>query len=82
MPASVTVQFDIYNEFEEHLSASTTVTCWKNFFLFQVDSPNNPTMSAFSFATLGTTVAHTRITPDPAGGAVIGVAGVTRANNR
>ncbi len=80
VPSSVTVQFDIYNEFEQHLSTSTTVTCWKSFFLFQVDSPNNPDMSVFSFATLGTTVAHTRITPDPAGGAVIGVAGVTRAN--
>ena len=34
----------------------------------------------FSFASLGTTVAYTRITPSPEDGAVIGVAGVTRAD--
>jgi len=79
-PSSVTVQFDVYNEFEQHLSASTTITCWANFFLFQVDSPNNPERSVFSYATLGTTVAHTRIIPNPDNHAVIGVAGVTRAN--
>jgi len=80
IPATVTVQFDIYNEFEEHLSASTTVTCWKNFFLFEVDSRNDPNNSVFSAAVLGTEVAHTRITPNPEDGAVIGVAGVTRAD--
>lgn len=79
-PASVTVQFAIYNEFEERFSASTTVTCWKNFYLYQVDSPNDPERSVFSFATLGTVAAHTRITPVPDSGAVLGVAGVTRAD--
>jgi hypothetical protein len=79
-PAEVTVQFDITNEFEQHFSASTTVLCWKNFFLFEVDSPNDPERSVFSFASLGTTVAYTRITPIPEDGAVIGVAGVTRAD--
>lgn len=79
-PARVTVQFEIFNEFEQKLSASTTVDCWANFFLFQVDSPNNPERSVFSYATLGTTVAHSRITPNPGNGGVIGVAGVTRAD--
>jgi hypothetical protein len=84
IPSSVTVQFDITNEFEVHLSASTTVTCWKDFFLFQVDSPNDPERSVFSFGVQGTTVLQTRITPvtpdgDFAGG-VLGVAGVTRAD--
>lgn len=79
-PATVTVQFAIFNEFEQRLSASTTVTCWENFFLFQVDSPNDPERSQFSFGVLGTTVAHTRITPVGGAGAVLGVAGVTRAN--
>jgi hypothetical protein len=77
---SVVVQFEIYNEFEQKLSASTTVDCWKNFFLFEVDSPNDPERSQFSFAVLGTAVAHTRITPNPDNGAVLGVAGVTRAD--
>jgi hypothetical protein len=79
-PEAVTVQFAIFNEFEEAFSASITVECWKNFFLFEVDSPNDPARSVFSFATLGTTVAHTRITPNPDDGAVLGVAGVTRAD--
>ena len=81
VPSSVTVQFAIYNEFEERFSASTTVDCWANFYLFQVDSPNNPERSVFSFSTLGTVAAHTRITPNPDGGAVVGVAGVTRADS-
>ncbi|HSP98390.1 MAG TPA: hypothetical protein VL049_14275, partial [Candidatus Dormibacteraeota bacterium] len=80
VPKSVTVQFAIFNEFEERFSASTTVTCWANFYLFQVDSPNDPERSVFSFATLGTVAAHTRITPVPDGGAVLGVVGVTRAD--
>jgi hypothetical protein len=74
------VQFEIFNEFEQRLSASTTVDCWKNFYLFQVDSPNDPERSVFSYQTLGTVAAHTRITPNPDGGAVLGVAGVTRAD--
>ncbi|MFN8640783.1 MAG: hypothetical protein U0802_03665 [Candidatus Binatia bacterium] len=82
LPSSVTVQFAIYNEFEQRFSASTTVDCWANFYLFQVDSPLDPERSVFSFPTLGTVAAHTRITPNPDGGAVIGVAGVTRANNQ
>jgi hypothetical protein len=79
-PASVTVQFEIFNEFEERFSTSVTVECWKNFFLFEVDSPNDPDRSVFSFNRLGTTVAYTRIIPNPEDGAVIGVAGVTRAD--
>ena len=50
------------------------------FFLFQVDSPNDPENSVFSFPVLGTTVAHTRIIPNFDLGGVLGVAGVTRAN--
>ncbi|MBX3026265.1 hypothetical protein KF840_15250 [bacterium] len=81
VPERVTVQFAIYNEFEERFSASTSVTCWANFYLYQVDSPNDPARSVFSFATLGTVAAHTRITPVADGGAVLGVAGVTRADS-
>ena len=39
VPASVTVQFAIVNELEQVFSASTTVTCWKNFRLADVDAP-------------------------------------------
>lgn len=82
IPSSVTVQFEIFNEFEQRLSASTTVDCWANFYLFEVDSPNDPERSVFSFATLGTVAAHSRLTPNPEDGAVVGVAGVTRADNQ
>jgi hypothetical protein len=81
--SKVTVQFAIYNEFEEKFSASTTVNCWKNIFLADIDSPNDHDLSVFSAEVLGTTVAHTRITPaDPTdgtfNGAVVGVAETTR----
>ena len=39
VPASVTVQFAIVNEFEENFSASTTVTCWLNTRLADIDAP-------------------------------------------
>jgi hypothetical protein len=77
------VQFEIFNEFEERFSASTTVVCWKNIFLFQLGSSGtNPTSSVFHYSVLGTTVAQTRITPADGEGAIIGVAGVLRADNR
>ncbi|MBI3390066.1 MAG: hypothetical protein HY027_20230 [Deltaproteobacteria bacterium] len=84
--SKVIVQFAIYNEFEEKFSASTTVNCWKNGRLSDIDSPNNgDDLSVFSEPVLGTMVAHARITPaDPTdgtfNGAVVGVAEVTRAD--
>lgn len=38
IPASVTVQFAIVNEFEENFSASTTVTCWLTTRLADIDA--------------------------------------------
>jgi len=76
----VTVQFEITNEFEQKLSASTTVGCWKSFFLHEVDSLNNPERSVFSYATLGSTVAQTRISPVTGEGGVLGVASVLRTD--
>ena len=80
IPGEVTVQFRIWNEFETRFSTSTTVVCWKNIFLFQIDSPNNPGNSVFSFPVLGTTVATTVIEPNPEDGGVIGVLGTLRAD--
>lgn len=80
IPGKVKIQFLIYNEFENVFSASTTVECWANFHLFQLTSPNNPTLSPFHFANLGTTVATSYITPTEDQGGVIGVVGVTRAD--
>ena len=39
VPASVTVQFVIVNEFEQIFSASTTVTCWETTRLADIDAP-------------------------------------------
>jgi hypothetical protein len=77
-PGTVTIQFLVFNEFEERFSTSTTVTCWKNVELSDIDSPNDATRSIFSYARLGSLVAQTRITPaDIFDGAVIGVAEAT-----
>lgn len=77
-PTSTTIQFLVYNEFEERFSASTTVTCYLSTELTNIDSSQNPTRSIFSVNVLGTDVASTIITPvNTAGssnGAVIGVA--------
>ncbi len=81
IPAQVTVQFRVYNEFEQLLTTSTTVDCWSDFFLYEVTSPNNPENSQFSRGIVGTTYAQTRIIPNKDGGAVIGVAGVLRADS-
>jgi hypothetical protein len=39
IPAEVTVQFAIVNEFEQIFSASTTVTCWETTRLASIDAP-------------------------------------------
>lgn len=78
---AVTVQFAIYNEFEQVFSFSTTVECWEKYFLFQLDSPNNPERSVWSYNNLQTLGAQTRIKPIPGEGGVIGVAGILRADN-
>jgi len=58
IPASVTLQFRIYNEFEQFLSASTTVTCWVMTDLDELGRNN-----AFTAGALGTTVAQTFMRP-------------------
>jgi hypothetical protein len=69
-PASVILQFKIYNEFEVPFSTSTTVTCWKNIRLEDIGNTN-----VFDAAVLGSDVAQTFITPaDETQGAVVAVA--------
>jgi len=77
---AVTVQFEIYNEFEQVFSFSTTVECWKELFMFQLDSPNNPELSVWAYNNLQTLGVQTRIKPIPGEGGVIGVAGILRAD--
>jgi hypothetical protein len=56
LPASVVVQFVLYNEFEEQFSTSTTVTCWANFRL-------NDVARVFDVGFLGTRFVQTRMNP-------------------
>jgi hypothetical protein len=77
LPTTVTVQFLVFNEFEERFSASTTVSCYLNTELTYIDSPTSPDRSVFSFNVLGTDVAQTQITPVvTTGGTQHGVIGV------
>ncbi len=79
IPGMVTVQFQIYDEFENPLSASTTVDCW-------LDAPLSSISPFFQVGRLATMSAFTRINPvgvlvgQPGNsqGGVIGVAEETR----
>jgi len=66
IPESVVVQFRIWNEFEEVFSTSTTVTCWANFRLRDIDP-------IFLTTRLGTRFAQTRVTAVAGQSGVIGV---------
>jgi len=62
-PASVVVQFKMTNEFEQDFSASTTVDCWGNFFLEDI----NP---VFGVTPLGSRMVYTRAHPVTVSGLV------------
>jgi hypothetical protein len=82
IPGRVTVQFQIFNEFEQPFSASTTVGCWLDAPLNTLGTgPQTPTNNPFTFNVLGTVGAFTRIHPNPGNGGVIGVAEVTRQDS-
>ncbi len=75
IPGQVKVQFQIFNEFEQPFSASTTVGCW-------LDVPLNAvTNNQATFNVLGTIGAFTRIHPNPGNGGVIGIAEETRRDS-
>jgi hypothetical protein len=67
IPAQVTAQFLITNEFEETLTASTTVTCWGDFGLSSINA-------VFQRGLLGSDYAQTRIRPGAGSGGFIVVA--------
>ncbi len=77
---AVTVQMVTYNEFEQRTSFSTTVECWKKFFMFQLDSPFNPENSQFAYPVQGTLGLQTILSPNPDEGGVLGVAGIVRSD--
>jgi len=65
-PAPFTVQFVLTNEFEERLSASTTVTCWANFRLSDIDV-------VFREQSIGTRFVQTRMSSPDGGPGFIAV---------
>lgn len=71
LPGRVTVQFDVINEFEEPLSASTTIECWQSLNL------DEPLLNDAFGGSLGTMYGTARITP-ATGDGVVGVASVRR----
>ncbi len=69
-----TLQFLVYNEFEQRFSTSTNFACWREVQLSDIDTRPGPTgdaQSIFSASVQGTIAGQTRIRP---------VAGATRAN--
>jgi hypothetical protein len=65
-PTGVTVQFLVFNEFEQRFSASTTVACYFNLEIARIDTQFSATAvdsSVFGRAVLGTDFAQTEITP-------------------
>lgn len=62
-PQTTTVQFLVYNEFEQRFSASTRVSCFVEQQLSKLDTPNDPTSSVFSVFVQGTLTGQTRIRP-------------------
>lgn len=64
-PERVTLQFEVWNEFEERLSASISFRCWASFTLDGDDaSPNNPfggISSAFELGSAGSEIVKTNV---------------------
>jgi hypothetical protein len=56
IPARVTLQLFVSNEFEQNFSASTSVECWGDFALGEISS-------LFESSSLGTLTAQTRLRP-------------------
>lgn len=65
VPATTNLLFETFNEFEQRLSASLTVTCFADLPLPWIDSRPDRTRSVFHFAVQGTLVGQTRIRPVP-----------------
>ncbi len=69
VPGTVNVFFEIYNEFENRFSTTTSVTCWLNLELEDIGSGN-----VFTPSVLGSLTALTRIEPQGTSGGLLGVA--------
>jgi hypothetical protein len=70
-PTTTTVQFLVFNEFEQRLSTSTPVTCFQEFKISDIDAPVRRNVlrdkSIFSAAVMGTLTGQTRLRGVPDG---------------
>jgi hypothetical protein len=60
-PATTTVQFLVFNEFEQRLSTSTQLTCFKETPLWRLQGGNDPELSIFSVGVGGTLTGQTKM---------------------
>ncbi len=65
VPGSATLQFEVFNEFEQRLTTSIAITCFEDIDLSDIDSKSQRSRSIFNFAEQGTLVGQTRIRPVP-----------------
>ncbi len=63
IPGSATLQFEVFNEFEQRLSTSLPVDCYEEIDLSDIDGASQPALSIFNFALQGTLVGLSRIRP-------------------
>ncbi len=71
IPGSAVVQYLVFNEFEQRLSASKTVTCFQKIQLCNIDTPQCSN-SIFNVGVFGTLTGQTRMLPQ--GNGLVGVA--------
>lgn len=64
-PGQAKLLFEVFNEFEQRLSASLNVNCWADTAISSIDNQSNPLRSIFHYAMQGTLVGQTRIRPSP-----------------
>jgi hypothetical protein len=61
IPGEALLQFEVFNEFEQRLSATLDVVCFEDVPLSGIDAGGDPSLSIFNFALQGTLVGVTRI---------------------
>lgn len=77
--SSITLQFLVFNEFEQRFSTSTGFNCWREVGLSDIDSRPGPfgdAQSIFNVAVQGTISGQTRIRPVESAGSANGVLGL------
>lgn len=63
IPGTATLQFEVFNEFEQRLSTSMPVDCYRQTVLSAIDGASSPSLSIFNFSLQGTLVGLSRIRP-------------------